>query len=114
MVNQQRLHAALRDFAHTLVHRYDIGDVLYKLSDDVTDVVGTTGSGVSLIDDTGELRFVTATGEAVEEVERLQDRFGEGPCRSAAATATVMVVSISGPRATAGPSSPLRSSIGGC
>lgn len=59
----------------------------------MTDVVGTTGSGVSLIDDTGELRFVTATGEAVEEVERLQDRFGEGPCRSAAATATVMVVS---------------------
>jgi hypothetical protein len=50
MVKQQRLHAALRDFAHTLVHRYEIGEVLYRLGDDVTDVLGTTGSGVSLIE----------------------------------------------------------------
>ena len=73
-----RLQSALRDFAHNLVRRYDIGDVLYRLSDDVTSVLGVAGSGVSLLDD-GILTFVTATSTNVEQVERLQERFNEGP-----------------------------------
>lgn len=91
MVDQHRLHRALRDFAHTLVRRYDVGDVLYRLSDDVTDVLGVTGSGVSLLDD-GVLRFITATSDQIEEVERLQDQYEQGACEEATTTATAIAV----------------------
>lgn len=91
MVDQHALQAALRDFAHTLVRRYEIGDVLYRLSDDVTTVLGIAGSGVSLLEE-GELTFVTATSDAIEQVERLQDQFLEGPCKDASVTAGVVVV----------------------
>ena len=91
MVDQRRFRTALGGFAHTLVRRYEIGEVLYRLSDDVTDVLGVAGSGVSILDDV-VLRFVTATSEQVEEIERLQDEYGEGPCGHAAATATTTVV----------------------
>ena len=86
MVDQQRLQTALREFASTLVRRYELGDVLYRFSDDVTDVLGVAGSGVSILDN-GVLRFETATSDTVEEIERLQDDFGEGPCKDAAETA---------------------------
>lgn len=91
MVDQQRLQSALRRFASTLVRRYEVGDVLYRLSDTVSDVLGVTGSGVSILDD-DVLRFVTATNEAVAEVERLQDHYAQGPCKDSVATATSVVI----------------------
>lgn len=91
MVDQERLQSALREFAHTLVRRYEVGDVLYRLSDDVTDVLGVAGSGVSLLEG-GVLRFVTATNDTVEEVERLQDHFGQGACVEATTTKAAIVV----------------------
>lgn len=91
MVDHQRFQTALREFAHTLVRRYEVGDVLYRLSDDVTDVLGVAGAGVSILTD-GMLRFVTATSEQVEQVERLQDHYEQGPCDEAATTATAVVV----------------------
>ena len=91
MVDQQRLQSALRGFASTLVRRYEVGDVLYRLSDTVSDVLGVAGSGVSILDN-DLLRFVTATSETVAEVERLQDHFEQGPCRDAAATTTTVVI----------------------
>lgn len=63
--------------------------MLYRLSDDVTSVLGVAGSGVSLLDD-GILTFVIATSTNVEQVERLQDRFNEGPCKDASATAAIV------------------------
>jgi GAF domain-containing protein len=90
MVDQQRLQFVLREFTHTLVRHYDVGEVLYQLSDHVTDVLGVTGSGVSLLDDADV--FVTATKEQVEQVERLQQHFQEGPCGDAATTGTVAIV----------------------
>lgn len=53
------------------------------IGDDDTDVLEVAGSGVSLVDD-DMVQFVTATNETVEEVERIQDSFDEGPCRDAA------------------------------
>ncbi|MBW3603475.1 MAG: GAF domain-containing protein [Actinobacteria bacterium] len=91
MVDRQRLQTVLRAFPHTLVRRYDVGHVLYQLSDDVTAVLEVTGSGVSLLEE-DTLRFVSATSEQVEHVERLQDHFGEGSCEHAASTASPMVV----------------------
>jgi len=92
MVDQPQLHATLREFAHTLVRRYEVGDVLYRLSDHVRDVLDVTGSGVSIREDDDQLVFVTATSNIIEEVERLQDQFGQGPCVEAAATATAVVI----------------------
>jgi GAF domain-containing protein len=92
MVDQQRLQFVLREFTHTLVRRYDVGEVLYQLSDHVTDVLGVTGSGVSILDDADVLVFVTATNEQVEQVERLQQRFQEGPCGDDAATGAAAII----------------------
>jgi len=91
MVDQHQLHATLREFAHTLVRRYEVGDVLYRLSDHVSDVLDVTGSGVSIRDDDGQLVFVTATSDVVEEVERLQEQFEQGPCVEAAMTTAAVV-----------------------
>jgi GAF domain-containing protein len=91
MVDHRQLHAALRDFAHTLVRGYAVGDVLYRLSDDITEVLGVAGSGVSLLDG-DDLVFVTATSDAVEHIERLQDHFGEGPCEDAASQASPVAI----------------------
>lgn len=52
------------------------------IGDVITDVLEVAGRA-SLLDD-DMLRFVTATNETVEEVERIQASFDEGPCRDAA------------------------------
>lgn len=91
MVDQHRLQLALREFAYTLVRGYDVGDVLYRLSDHVSDVLNVTGSGVSILEDE-ELVFVTATNDILEDVERMQERFRQGPCVDAATAATSVVV----------------------
>lgn len=72
------------------MRRYEVGDVLYRLSDTVSDVLGVARSGVSILDN-DVLRFVTATSETVAEVERLQDHFEQGPCKDAAATTSVVI-----------------------
>lgn len=93
VLDQQRLQAALSEFAGTLVQSYEVGDVLYRFSDSVTHVLDVDGSGVSVLDGDGALRFVTATNAAVDRVERLQERGGAGPCVEAASTETVMAIS---------------------
>lgn len=91
MVDRQRLQTVLRRLPHTLVRHYDVNHVLYQLSDDVTDVLGVLGGGVSLLED-GTMRYGTASNERVARVERLQDRFDEGPCKLAATTGSPVVV----------------------
>lgn len=92
MVDQQRLQAALNEFAHTLVSQYEIGQVLHRLSDHVTEVVDAAGCGVSILDADDDLRFVSATSAPVERVERYQEEAGHGPCAEAAAHGTVVAV----------------------
>jgi GAF domain-containing protein len=80
MVAQQQLFQALSEFAQTLVHRYAVADVLFHLTDHVTDVLDVTGAGVSLGDGEDRLRFVTASNETIVEIERVQELAQQGAC----------------------------------
>src|SRR4051794_7216336 len=80
MADQRLLFKALSDFAHTLVLRYAVADVLFRLTDHVTDVLDVAGAGVSLGDKDGHLRFITASNELITEIERVQELAQHGAC----------------------------------
>lgn len=72
---------------------YDISDVCYGLGRTVTEVLGTTGAGVSVVDTRGDLKFVTATSQPIIEIEEAQEGAQQGPCVTAFQTQKPMVVS---------------------
>jgi GAF domain-containing protein len=80
MADQQLLFQALSDFARTLVLRYAVPDVLFSLTDHITDVLGVAGAGVSLADEDRKLRFITASNETITEIERVQELAQHGAC----------------------------------
>jgi GAF domain-containing protein len=83
---------SLERFAAILTGGYGVGDVLHDLTSEMTDVLGLTGAGVTLVHD-GKQRFVTAAIEAVAILERVQEDHQAGPCVDAVATARPMTVS---------------------
>lgn len=88
MVDQSRLHDALRGFVGILGGRYEIGEVLYQLTDQTVAVIGCTGAGVA-IRNGGSLQFVTATHEPITRIEQRQIDTGQGPCQDAFDTGQV-------------------------
>ncbi len=83
MPDPHHLNSVLVDFARALVRSHDIEDVLRKLMDGVVTVLGVWGAGVSLADDNGQLRFVSATDQVVGKLQALEDDVDRGPCREA-------------------------------
>ena len=83
MVDHALLSRVLSEFVQTLVRRYDVGEVLYQLTDRTVEVLGVAGSGVSLQREGGKLLFVSATDEATAKVERVQEDAQKGPCHEA-------------------------------
>ena len=79
MADSQLLTAALSQFARTLAQGFAIGDVLHDLVERVTVVLGVDCAGVS-VQDSGELRFVTAVSEQAAILERAQEALQAGPC----------------------------------
>jgi GAF domain-containing protein len=92
VIDQSLLARALTELAHTLVRPYEIGDVLYQLTDLTVDVLGLAGAGVSLEDEDGTLRFITANSEDVLKVEVAQEEANEGACHEAYQIGQVVVV----------------------
>jgi GAF domain-containing protein len=82
MGDHEVLFDVLRRFARTMTSRYDLPDVLHELCVHASEVLGAAGAGVSVFDDDGRLRFVTATSEVVITAERAQEEGEEGPCYS--------------------------------
>ena len=82
----------LRRFAATLADRFDVTDVLYNLTDSTIEVLDATAAGVSLTDDEGSLRFVSAKGEAAAHLERVQQDSKQGPCHHAFVTRQAVIV----------------------
>ena len=91
MVDQALFLRILCDFAQTLIRRYEIGDVLYELSERVTGVLGISGAGVSLREG-DHVRFVTGVNQVVVRVEAAQEETQEGPCTEASMTGKVVTV----------------------
>lgn len=86
MVDRAKLHEALSEFVRVLTGRYDIGRVLYELTDQCVAVLDCDGAGVAIRRDGSGLEFVTATDEAVTRIEERQIEGGQGPCHDAFAT----------------------------
>ena len=80
MVDEAALRSVFAYYARTLLGRYEVGDVLYALTDQMVEVLGIDGAGVSLRDDSRRLRFVAATDERVANIEETQTGIDEGPC----------------------------------
>jgi GAF domain-containing protein len=83
VADQAALQRAFGDYARSILGRYEVGDVLYRLTDHVVEVLGVDGAGVSIGDTDGTLKFVTATDERSTRVEEQQMRAQEGPCHDA-------------------------------
>lgn len=92
MVDQRALLAAFHDYSETLLRAFDAGDVLYRLTDQVMQVLGVDGAGVSVASGGGDLVFVAATDASVATVEAQQQAAGEGPCHQAYRTGDRVVV----------------------
>ncbi|MBY5161332.1 GAF and ANTAR domain-containing protein [Salsipaludibacter albus] len=92
MIDQQALRRAFEDYASALLTRYQIGDVLYRLTDQVVDVLGVDGAGVSIAQDGEDLSFVAATDADVAVIEAQQESGGEGPCHEAYHTGEAVTV----------------------
>ena len=89
LVDQHALRDTLADYAATIARGYDIGQVLYRLSDQVMRVLEVDGAGVSIADgDT--LRFVSATDDSVVRIEETQIEARQGPCQDAFAAGEVV------------------------
>jgi GAF domain-containing protein len=82
LIDHAALQRAFGEYARALLGPYDIGQVLYRLTDQVVEVLGVDGAGVSISGDEG-LEFVTATDERIMRVEARQIEVGDGPCQEA-------------------------------
>ncbi len=83
MVDRTALLAAFDEYATALLRpSYDIGNVLYRLTDQVVAVLGIDGAGVS-ISRHEVLSFLTATDVDVAVIEEFQATTGHGPCQEA-------------------------------
>ena len=82
----------LSRFAVVLPARYDLEAALTELTESVTEVLGLSGAGVTMADQAGRLRFVTAVSQASGDLERNQEEQQAGPCRDAYDTGEVVRV----------------------
>lgn len=76
----RRLLQVLVSFASTMVSDYTAEEALDHLMQQVPPLLGVEGAGVMLEDDTGELRFVSASNDGVRLIEEYQVQTGQGPC----------------------------------
>jgi GAF domain-containing protein len=90
MADHSTLDQALRRFAATLPSTYDVVEVLTEVGEAVTEMTGVTGTGVSLDDARGTLRFVTASTEEIIDLEHTQESEAQGPCIDAFTTGLVV------------------------
>ena len=64
--------------------------MLNQLTDHITEVLDVSGAGVSLLDETNQLRFVTASSAMLIEAEQTQERLQQGPCVDAVVTGDIV------------------------
>ncbi len=83
----------LRRFASTMAREFDVNDVLYELGDGAMGILDAAGAGVSVVNDAGELVFITSTSQLVVDIERVQTADQQGPCVEAFRSGDVVPVS---------------------
>lgn len=82
MINQSALLDAYEEFGKALLRPYEIGDVLYRLTDQVVAVLDIDGAGVCLADEDG-LKVLSATDHHIAAIDDTQVAAGAGPVHHA-------------------------------
>ncbi len=82
MVDREALLGVYESFAEALLHAYEIGEVLYALTDRVVAVLHVAGAGVWLADERG-LTPVTASDATASAIQDRQRAIDAGPCHDA-------------------------------
>ena len=67
-------------FSHALGQVFRSPDVLAQLTENVAAVLDVSGTGVSILDEQNQLRFVTASSDALIVAEEQQEQLQQGPC----------------------------------
>jgi GAF domain-containing protein len=70
----------LRRFATTMTQHFDVDEVLHELCDGATIILDAAGAGVSVVDDSGKLTFITSTSQLLVNIEHVQTKYQAGPC----------------------------------
>jgi GAF domain-containing protein len=91
-IDEELLTRVLGEFARTLAGRFDVSEVLYRLSEHVIEILGVEGTGVSVVDKEGKLRPVTAPNELTRQLESCEEEHQQGPCVDAFHQGDVVVV----------------------
>lgn len=76
-----------------MANTFDIADVLHGVAISIANVLDASGAGVAVADGDDRLRFLTATGADVEQVEYVQDDDQAGPCVEAYRTGEPIAIS---------------------
>ena len=80
MVDDAAARDLLQRFAKTLVRQYDLDEVLTDLAGELRTILDVAGAGVMMVDDDGNLRFVSSSDATLKYLEDLQIELDEGPC----------------------------------
>lgn len=83
MVDHLALLDAVDLYADALLNSYDIGAVLFRLTDQVVSVLEVDGAGVCLSEEGGQLRPVAATGRDIAALQGYLTDHDDGPAQHA-------------------------------
>jgi len=78
-----RFLAVLTRFAEAMTGEYDLSGVLYRLTDDVVEVLDIAGAGIAVADEDERLRYASSSSDAVAVLEQVQEEHQQGPCAEA-------------------------------
>ena len=78
------------EIVETLVHDFDIVDVLTTLTTRSVEVLDAAAAGILLADGTGHLRVIGASSDQIEALELFQIQNDEGPCLDCYTTGKVV------------------------
>jgi GAF domain-containing protein len=90
MADQTQLVHAFVGLADTLVDDYDMVELMHRLSDECTELLGVAAAGLLLADQRGGLQVVAASAEETRLLELFQVQNDEGPCLDCFSTGDVV------------------------
>src|SRR5829696_5337820 len=79
-VDRDALGGALRRLEDVELDALEIAAALGEIVDAAADVLGITGTGLMVVDDSALLRYVAASDDPGRTLEMVQEAAGEGPC----------------------------------
>jgi GAF domain-containing protein len=92
MADERQLVDAFVALADTLVDDYDIVELMHRLSNECTQLLGAAAAGLLLADQRGGLQVIAASAEESWLLELFQVQSQEGPCLDSFHTGEVVTV----------------------